>query len=58
MTVTSFLATGMVLVIVTGNIDLSVGRLAGFVSVVVAFMQARVWSRCCPITANWRRSCR
>ena len=37
MTVTSFLAAGMVLVIVTGNIDLSVGKLAGFVSVIVAF---------------------
>jgi D-xylose transport system permease protein len=44
MTVTSFLATGMVLVIVTGNIDLSVGKLAGFVSVVVAYLQANVWS--------------
>ncbi len=43
MTVTSFLAAGMVLVIVTGNIDLSVGKLAGFVSVVVAHFQARVW---------------
>ena len=40
MTVTSFLAVGMVLVIVTGNIDLSVGKLAGFVSVVVAYFQA------------------
>ncbi|MFP4344832.1 MAG: sugar ABC transporter permease [Anaerolineales bacterium] len=43
MTVTSFLAAGMVLVIVTGNIDLSVGKLAGFVSVVVAYFQARIW---------------
>lgn len=43
MTVTSFMAVGMVLVIVTGNIDLSVGKLAGFVSVVVAHFQARVW---------------
>jgi D-xylose transport system permease protein len=43
MTVTSFLAIGMVFVIVTGNIDLSVGRLAGFVSVVTAFLQARTW---------------
>jgi D-xylose transport system permease protein len=48
MTVTSFLATGMVLVIVTGNIDLSVGKLAGFVSVVVAYMQARVWNQVLP----------
>ena len=43
MTVTSFLAVGMVLVIVTGNIDLSVGKLAGFASVVVAHFQAKVW---------------
>ncbi len=44
MTVTSFLAAGMVLVIVTGNIDLSVGKLAGFVSVVVAYFQVKVWT--------------
>jgi len=48
MTVTSFLAIGMVFVIVTGNIDLSVGRLAGFVSVVVAHFQANVWFRLLP----------
>ncbi|MCG2783932.1 MAG: sugar ABC transporter permease [Anaerolineae bacterium] len=48
MTVTSFLATGMVLVIVTGNIDLSVGKLAGFVSVVVAYFQANVWNSIFP----------
>ncbi|MBN2304392.1 MAG: sugar ABC transporter permease [Anaerolineae bacterium] len=40
MTITAFLSVGMVLVIVTGNIDLSVGKLAGFVSVVVAYYQA------------------
>lgn len=40
MTVTAFLSVGMVLVIVTGNIDLSVGKLAGFVSVVVAYYQS------------------
>jgi D-xylose transport system permease protein len=45
MTVTSFLATGMVLVIITGNIDLSVGKLAGFVSVVVAYFQAYIWNK-------------
>jgi len=33
----------MVLVIVTGGIDLSVGKAAGFVSVIVAFLQARFW---------------
>src|ERR1041385_6341673 len=43
MSVTAFLAAGMVLVIVTGNIDLSVGKLAGFVSVVVAYLQANLW---------------
>lgn len=48
MTVTSFLAAGMVLVIVTGNIDLSVGKLAGFVSVVAAYFQARVWGNIFP----------
>ncbi len=40
MVITGFLSVGMVLVIVTGNIDLSVGKLAGFVSVVVASVQA------------------
>jgi len=48
MTVTALLSVGMVLVIVTGNIDLSVGKLAGFVSVVVAFFQARIWSNILP----------
>jgi D-xylose transport system permease protein len=43
MSVTSFLSIGMVLVIVTGSIDLSVGKLAGFVSVVVAYLQYYVW---------------
>ena len=43
MSVTSFLSIGMVLVIVTGGIDLSVGKLAGFVSVVVAYLQYYVW---------------
>ena len=43
MTVTSFLSLGMVLVIVTGGIDLSVGKLAGFVSVVCAYLQYFTW---------------
>jgi D-xylose transport system permease protein len=43
MSVTSFLSLGMVLVIVTGGIDLSVGKLAGFVSVVCAYLQYFVW---------------
>jgi D-xylose transport system permease protein len=38
----------MVLVMVTGNIDLSVGKLAGFVSVVVATFQRDVWFRLIP----------
>ena len=48
MTVTSIMAAGMVLVIVTGGIDLSVGRLAGFVSVVVAYFQASRWNTVFP----------
>jgi len=48
MTVTAFLGVGMVLIIVTGNIDLSVGKLAGFVSVVVAYFQASIWTKVIP----------
>jgi D-xylose transport system permease protein len=48
MTVTSFLAVGMVLVMVTGGIDLSVGKLAGFVSVIVALFQRDVWIKFIP----------
>jgi len=48
MSVTAFLAAGMVLVIVTGNIDLSVGKLAGFVSVVAAYFQAYIWYKVLP----------
>jgi D-xylose transport system permease protein len=43
MSTTAFLSLGMVLVIVTGGIDLSVGKLAGFVSVVCAYLQYFVW---------------
>ena len=43
MTVVGLMAVGMVFVIVTGNIDLSVGKLAGFVSVVAAYLQANFW---------------
>ncbi len=43
MSVTAILSVGMVLVIVTGNIDLSVGNFAGFISVVVAKLQNDVW---------------
>jgi D-xylose transport system permease protein len=48
MTITSFLAAGMVLVMVPGNIDLSVGKLAGFVSVVVAKFQDDIWTQILP----------
>lgn len=48
MSVTSLMAAGMVLIIVTGGIDLSVGRLAGFVSVVVAYVQANTWYQVIP----------
>ncbi len=48
MSTTSLLACGMVLVIVTGNIDLSAGKSAGFVSVVVAAFQGWVWNRIIP----------
>ncbi|PKN90462.1 MAG: sugar ABC transporter permease, partial [Chloroflexi bacterium HGW-Chloroflexi-7] len=48
MTVTGFLAVGMVLVMVTGGIDLSVGKLAGFVSVIAALFQRDVWFKLIP----------
>ena len=48
MTVTSFLAIGMVLIIVTGSIDLSVGKLAGFASVMAAYTQATIWPKVIP----------
>ncbi|MBN2351525.1 MAG: sugar ABC transporter permease [Spirochaetales bacterium] len=44
MTIISFLSIGMVLVIVTGNIDLSVGSVTGFLSVIAAFLQYYVFS--------------
>jgi D-xylose transport system permease protein len=48
MSVTAFMSIGMVMVIVTGGIDLSVGKLAGFVSVVAAFLQYYVWYKYFP----------
>ena len=48
MSVTAVLSVGMVLVIVAGHIDLSVGRLAGFISVVVAYLQAYTWNKYLP----------
>jgi D-xylose transport system permease protein len=43
MTIISFLACGMVFVIVTGRIDLSVGSITGFISAIVAALQARTF---------------
>ncbi len=43
MTIISFLAIGMVFVIVTGNIDLSVGSATGFIATVVAFFQVHLF---------------
>lgn len=40
MTIVSFLSIGMVLIIVTGNIDLSVGSAVGLVSAFAAYLQA------------------
>lgn len=48
MTITAILSVGMVLVIVALHIDLSVGRLAGYVSVVVATLQAYTWNKYLP----------
>ncbi len=48
MTIISFLAIGMVLVIVTGNIDLSVGSVTGFIGIIAAYLQAIVFSRALP----------
>ena len=53
MTITAVLSVGMVLVIVAGHIDLSVGRLAGFVSVVVAYLQAYTWNQYLPGAPAW-----
>jgi len=51
MSVTSIMAAGMVLVIVTGGIDLSVGRLAGFISTVVAYNQLTRFTGNPPVAA-------
>ncbi|MGO9412859.1 MAG: sugar ABC transporter permease [Spirochaetia bacterium] len=42
MTIVSFLAIGMVLVITTGNIDLSVGSATGLVSAATAYLQVNI----------------
>jgi D-xylose transport system permease protein len=49
MTIISFLAIGMVLVIVTGNIDLSVGSVTGFIGVIAAWLQVEVFARILPL---------
>jgi D-xylose transport system permease protein len=48
MSVTSLMSLGMLMVILTGGIDLSVGKLAGFVSVVVAYLQFNIWFKLLP----------
>ena len=48
MTITAVLSVGMVLVFVAGHVDLSVGRLAGYVSVIVAYLQAYTWNKYLP----------
>jgi D-xylose transport system permease protein len=45
MTIISFLAIGMVMIIVTGNIDLSVGSATGFIATVVAYFQVYIFPR-------------
>lgn len=40
MTIVAFLSIGMTLVIITGNIDLSVGSLTGLISAIAAYLQA------------------
>jgi D-xylose transport system permease protein len=48
MTITAILSVGMVLVIVATHIDLSVGKLAGYISVIVAYLQAYYWHETMP----------
>jgi D-xylose transport system permease protein len=48
MTIISFLAIGMVLIIVTGNIDLSVGSVSGFIGVIAAWLQAEAFGKLLP----------
>jgi len=48
MTITAILSVGMVLVIVATHIDLSVGKLAGYISVIVAYLQAYYWNKVMP----------
>jgi D-xylose transport system permease protein len=47
--VVAIMATGMVLVIVSRNIDLSVGSVLGFTGMVIAYLQVHVF----PLGASW-----
>jgi len=49
MTIISFLAIGMTPVIITGNIDLSVGSMTGFISVIAAYLQAIILPTFLPV---------
>lgn len=49
MTIISFLAIGMTPVIITGNIDLSVGSMTGFISVIAAYLQAIILPELLPV---------
>ncbi len=49
MTIISFLAIGMTPVIITGNIDLSVGSMTGFISVIAAYLQAIILPGILPV---------
>jgi D-xylose transport system permease protein len=53
MTITAVLSVGTVLVFVAGHVDLSVGRLAGYVSVIVAYLQAYTWHQYLPNAPIW-----
>jgi D-xylose transport system permease protein len=53
MTITAVLSVGTVLVFVAGHVDLSVGRLAGYVSVIVAYLQAYTWHQYLPNAPVW-----
>ena len=53
MTITAVLSVGTVLVFVAGHVDLSVGRLAGYVSVIVASLQAYTWHQYLPNASVW-----
>ena len=49
------MALGMLLVIVAGHIDLSVGSVSGFIGAVAAVMMAGASSDWVPVCRKWRR---